>query len=242
MEKYFSQHSFSHCINCAAYTSVDKAETEKEMAFQINATAAGELAAVCKKYDTRFIHISTDYVFDGNGSVAHKESDQTGPVNMYGASKLAGEKATIANNEQAVIIRTSWVYSSYGKNFVKTMLRLMSERESIAVVNDQFGCPTYAADLATAILTILSCHKQLIAGIYHYSNKGVTSWYDFALEIKNLTGSKCQVNPISTDGYPTAAKRPPYSVLATEKIQQAFDLTIPDWRDSLKKCIVLLAV
>lgn len=240
VDKYFEQHSFTKCINCAAYTGVDKAETEKEIAFEINAKAAGELAAVCKKYNTQFIHISTDYVFDGNGSSPYKESDQTNPIGIYGASKWQGELDVLNNNEQSLILRTSWVYSSYGKNFVKTMLRLMSEKETIGVVNDQFGSPTYAADLAEAILIIISSGKDPSLGIYNYCNQGIISWYDFAMEIKNLVNSKCIVNPIDTASYPTPAKRPHYSVLDTTKIQQTFALVIPAWKDSLKKCVALL--
>ncbi|MEO8770842.1 MAG: dTDP-4-dehydrorhamnose reductase [Ferruginibacter sp.] len=240
IENYFSKHSFTHCINCAAYTAVDKAETEKELAYDVNAKAAGYLAAVCKKYHTQFIHVSTDYVFDGNGIVPYKESDQTNPMGIYGASKLKGETEVFKNNDQSIVLRTSWVYSSYGKNFVKTMLRLMKEKESIGVVNDQYGSPTYAADLAEAILTIISSNNEITPGIYNYCNEGIISWYDFALEIKKLTNSNCIVNPIDTASYPTPAKRPHYSVLDTKKIQQTFNVSIPAWKDSLKKCVALL--
>lgn len=241
IENLFSKRSFSHCINCAAYTAVDKAETEQPLAFEINAKAAGELAAVCKKYNVRFIHVSTDYVFNGNGSVPYKESDQTDPVNIYGASKLEGEKEVFKNNDQSIILRTSWVYSSYGKNFVKTMLRLMNEKESIGVVNDQVGSPTYAADLAEAILTIIARIEKPIAGIYNYCNEGIISWYEFASEIKRSINSNCKVNPIETSAYPTPAKRPHYSVLDTTKVRKTFGLAIPAWKDSLEKCIKLLA-
>ena len=242
IEKYFNQHAFTHCINCAAYTAVDKAETEKETALDVNAKAAGSLAAVSKKYNTQFIHISTDYVFNGNGTVPYKESDETNPIGIYGASKLQGEVEVFKNNEQSIVFRTSWVYSSFGKNFVKTMLRLMNEKESIGVVNDQVGSPTYAADLAEIILTIISSNRDIIPGIYNYCNEGVISWYDFALEIKKLTNSKCIVNPIDTASYPTPAKRPHYSVLDTNKIKQTFGVSIPGWKESLKKCIQLLTL
>jgi dTDP-4-dehydrorhamnose reductase len=241
IENLFINQSFRHCINCAAYTAVDKAETEQSLAFQINATAVAHLAAVCKKYDTQFIHVSTDYVFNGNGSTPYKESDQTDPVNVYGASKLEGEKEVFEHNDQSIILRTSWVYSSYGKNFVKTMLRLMNEKETINVVNDQVGSPTYAADLAEAILTIVSTNEKQIAGIYNYCNEGVISWYQFASEIKRLINSKCEVNPIETSAYPTPAKRPHYSVLDTTKICATFGIVIPSWKTSLEKCIKLLA-
>ena len=240
IESYFSQHSFTHCINCAAYTAVDKAETEKELAYEVNAQAPGYLAAFSKKFNAQFIHFSTDYVFDGNGTIPYTESDQTNPIGIYGTSKLLGEKEVFKNNEQSIILRTSWVYSSYGKNFVKTMLRLMNERESIGVVNDQVGSPTYAADLAEAILRIISSNKEIIPGIYNYCNEGIISWYDFALEIKKLTNSKCIVNPIDTASYPTPAKRPQYSVLDANKIKQTFGVSIPGWKESLKKCIQLL--
>ncbi|MFT3908701.1 MAG: dTDP-4-dehydrorhamnose reductase [Ferruginibacter sp.] len=238
---FFSQYSFTHCINCAAYTAVDKAESEPALAFKTNAAAAGNLAVVCKKNNTQFIHISTDYVFDGNGTVPYKETDPTDPQGVYAASKLDGEKEVIRNNDQSIIIRTSWVYSSYGKNFVKTMLRLMNEKESIGVVNDQVGSPTYAADLAAAILEIISLNKENTAGIYHYCNEGIISWYDLATAIKQLINSKCIVNPIPTSAYPTPAKRPKYSVLDTTKIRDTFGVNIPLWRDSLEKCIGLLS-
>lgn len=222
------------CINCAAYTAVDIAESEKDLAFQVNGEAVGVLAAVCKKFDTKFIHISTDYVFDGTATVPYTETSATNPVNLYGASKLEGEKQALHYNPGCIIIRTSWVYSSYGKNFVKTILRLMGERNEVKVVDDQFGSPTYAADLAKAILDIIPNYKP---GIYHYSNDGVISWYDFALAIKEISNSKCEVIAIPTTEYPTPAKRPHYSVFNKEKIIQTFQLEIPDWKESLKKCL-----
>ncbi len=240
IENYFSKHALTHCINCAAYTAVDKAESEKELAYETNAVAAAHLAAVCRKNKVTFIHFSTDYVFDGNGSVPYNESDQTGPQAVYGYSKLEGENAVLKNNDEAIIIRTSWVYSSFGKNFVKTMLKLMSEKESIGVVNDQLGCPTYAADLAEAVLKIISENNRPAAGIYNYCNEGITSWYEFAMAIKNISGSKCMVNPITTNDYPTPAKRPHYSVLDTTKIKETFHLSIPGWKQSLEKCLKLL--
>ncbi|CAN5551965.1 dTDP-4-dehydrorhamnose reductase [soil metagenome] len=247
---FFETHNINCCINCAAYTAVDKAETETELAFRINGDAVGNLATICKNYNAIFVHISTDYVFDGSASSPYKEDNPVSPVNLYGASKLKGEQLAIANNPDAIIIRTSWVYAAFGNNFVKTMLRLMKERESIHVVNDQQGCPTFAADLAMVIMkmvTYLKCSPTeanslgLKSNIFHYSNAGITNWFEFAVAIKELSGSNCQVNPISTAAYPTPAKRPAYSVLDTTKIQTTFQLTIPFWKDSLQKCITALA-
>jgi len=237
--KYFSFNKIEICINCAAYTAVDKAETEKDTAFEINATAAGNLAKVCNEYGVKFIHISTDYVFPGNGERPYKETDDTHPINVYAASKLEGEKLVAAANPHAIIIRTSWVYSSFGKNFVKTMLRLMAEKETIGVVSDQMGCPTYAADLAEAIMQIID-KNNFVAGFYHYCNQGVISWFEFATAIKNISGSKCLVNPIATQDYPTPAMRPHYSALDTTKFSDTFHIVIPAWEDSLRKCIALL--
>ena len=239
VEKYFSENKIDYCFNCAAYTAVDKAETEKDLAFESNGAAVGNLAAVCKKYNALLIHISTDYVFNGQATSPYKETDTTDPVNAYGASKLLGEQEAVKNNEVTVIIRTSWVYSSFGKNFVKTMLRLMSEKESISVVNDQFGCPTYAADLAAAMMAIIQ-NENIPAGIYNYSNKGMINWYQFAVAIKEISDSNCLVNPVPSSQYPTPAKRPNYSVMDTSKIQQIFNVDIPAWRDSLEKCISIL--
>ncbi len=240
VEKFFSENKIDHCFNCAAYTAVDKAETETELAFESNGIAVGQLAAICKKYRTTFIHISTDYVFNGNAKEPYKETNTTDPVNAYGASKLLGEIEAIKNNPASIIIRTSWVYSSFGKNFVKTMLRLMSEKESVSVVNDQLGCPTYANDLAETIMKIITENDNPSAGIYNYSNIGVISWYEFALAIKEISGSGCVVNPVSSSQYPTPAKRPKYSVMDTAKIQQVFNIEIPFWKDSLEKCVAIL--
>ncbi len=249
LEKYFSKHRIDYCVNCAAYTAVDKAETETEKAFLINGAAVGNLAKYCKAQGAVFIHISTDYVFDGTSTNPYKEEDTVNPVNLYGASKLMGEELAILNNPNSIIIRTSWVYSSSGNNFVKTMLRLMKERESIQVVSDQMGCPTYAADLASAIMQIIEQLKintdflnqdGTVAHIFNYSNQGVINWYQFALAIKELSGSACEVNPILSSQYPTPAKRPQYSVMDTSKIQQTFHLVIPNWKNSLQNCIALL--
>jgi dTDP-4-dehydrorhamnose reductase len=242
---YFEVTKPAYCINCAAYTAVDRAEQEKNMAFQVNAEAVGVLAVVCNKYYTRFIHLSTDYVFNGEGTHPYKEDDATHPVNTYGASKLEGEKQALQYNPSCIIIRTSWVYSEFGNNFVKTMLRLMKEKEEISVVNDQFGSPTYAADLAQTILSIISQCEQLPAnckpGIYHYSNEGIISWYDFAVAIKQLSGSHCKIKPITTAQYPTPAKRPHYSVLDKTKIQATFQLSLYPWKESLARCLQKLS-
>jgi len=241
VRKFFVENLPSYCINCAAYTAVDKAETDPDTAFAVNATAPGILAAACREYNARFIHISTDYVFDGTSPVPYKEEDNTNPVNVYGKTKLKGEQLCMEANPHAIIIRTAWVYSSFGHNFVKTMLRLMKERPVINVVNDQTGAPTSAADLAQCILTIIgNTHTSLDnwhPGIYHYSNKGRITWYDFAVAIKELSGSTCQVNPIPTSQYPTPAKRPNFSLLDTGKMEATFGCTIPDWKDSLRQVL-----
>jgi dTDP-4-dehydrorhamnose reductase len=234
----------AYCINCAAYTAVDRAEDEKDLAFQVNGESVGVLAAVCKEHNTRFIHISTDYVYDGNGTKPYLETDKTDPINVYGASKLDGENQALKFNPESIIIRTSWVYSEFGKNFVKTMLELMATRDQISVVNDQIGSPTYAADLAEAILQIIESDVQkpdsTTGGIYHYSNEGVISWFDFAVAIKEISGSECKINPIHSSFFPTKAKRPNYSVLDKSKIRSTFNLQLKDWRKSLAVCIAKL--
>lgn len=227
------------CINCAAYTAVDKAETEPDLAKLVNAESTGVLAAVCKEYNTRFIHISTDYVFNGNAHKPYSESDPTDPQSVYGATKREGEILALQYNPQTMIFRTSWVYSVYGKNFVKTMMRLMKEKSSISVVNDQWGSPTHAADLAKCIMDILASGK-FIPGIYHFSNEGMINWFQFAEAIKELTGSSCEVNPIPTSAYPTPAKRPAYSVMSKDKLKEVFNIAPAPWEKSLAVCIALL--
>ncbi|MDP9229362.1 MAG: dTDP-4-dehydrorhamnose reductase [Bacteroidota bacterium] len=243
-----------YCINCAAYTAVDKAEEEKALAFEINGEAVGVLAAICLEHETLFIHISTDYVFDGTASLPYSETTETNPVNSYGASKLVGEEQAFLYNPETIIIRTSWLYSSFGKNFVKTILKRLKEKDEINVVNDQLGSPTYGADLAEVILQIITRlhthpartypfstggHSPLTThgGIYHYSNEGIINWYEFAIEIKKLSGSSCKINPITTEEYPTPAKRPAYSVLDKTKIQQTFGINLKNWKESLAICI-----
>ncbi len=241
LEDYFREHQPAYCVNCAAYTAVDKAEQDKEGAYRTNAVAVGMLASVCASAGARLVHISTDYVFDGRSPVPYKESDETNPVNCYGASKLEGEKLCLQKNHQAMIIRTAWVYSEFGNNFVKTMIRLMKERESLNVVNDQVGAPTYAADLAGAILQIFDSRKW-VPGIFHYSNQGRISWFDFATAIREETGAGCQVNPIPSSQFPTPAKRPSFSLLDTHKFRQTFAVEIPEWRSSLQRCLAQLKV
>lgn len=236
---FFQQHQPAICINAAAYTAVDKAESEQELALQINARAVGNLAMNCKKYGARFIHISTDYVFDGNAKSPYKEDHPVDPVNFYGESKLQGEQEAMENDPASIIIRTSWVYSFYGNNFVKTMLRLMKEREQISVINDQFGSPTYAADLAEIVLNIATNNK-LNPGIYHYSNAGEISWFDFAVAIKEISKARCIVNPVDSSGYKTIARRPFYSVMDKEKITSVYNIPLKDWKESLATCISLL--
>jgi dTDP-4-dehydrorhamnose reductase len=240
VKNFFRLQPFLACINCAAYTAVDKAETEKEKALVVNADAVGNLAEACAEHRTHFIHISTDYVFDGNSSTPYAEDSETDPINHYGLSKLKGELLALQKNPDSIIIRTSWVYSEHGNNFVKTMMRLMKERESINVVNDQVGSPTYAADLAKAIMKIIEKHIEnpaAVKGIYHYSNEGSISWYEFAVAIKELIGSSCKVNPVPTSQYPTPARRPYYSLLNKSKIKSVYGLKIPHWKDSLRRCI-----
>lgn len=245
VNNFFATHSISYCINCAAYTAVDKAESERENAFLINATAVEILAKACQQHNAQLLHISTDYVFDGTATQPYKETDDTNPVSVYGQSKLLGEELAMQNAPSSIIIRTAWVYSSFKNNFVKTMLRLMKEKESlpadrhgINVVSDQFGCPTYAADLAAAIMQVIASNQsKLNPGIYNYTNAGITNWYEFAVTIKKLSGSSCIVNPITTAQYSTAANRPAYSVLDTTKIKETFPVVIPDWEESLGKCL-----
>ena len=225
-----------YCINCAAYTAVDKAESEKELAFIVNAESVGILAAVSHAMHCKFIHVSTDYVYNGDKQGEHHESDTPQPISVYGQSKLAGEHAAIDNNPETVIIRTSWVYSQFGHNFVKTMMRLMKEKPSISVVNDQHGSPTWAADLARFIMLVL-LHKEWAPGIYNFSNEGNITWYEFAEEIKKIIKSKCEVNSIPTASYPTPAKRPANSLMSKSKINSVFGYTPIDWRVSLAACI-----
>jgi dTDP-4-dehydrorhamnose reductase len=235
---WFKKYQPQFCINCAAYTAVDKAESEPAKALLINGDAVGYLAKACAANGCRLIQISTDYVFDGTATEPVDENTKPNPISSYGVSKQKGETLAQALAPGSIIIRTSWVYSAYGNNFVKTMLRLMAERPMLNVVNDQFGSPTYAADLANAIMCIISkidgATQDKFGGIYHYANAGIISWYDFAVAIKALSGLRCQVNPIPSSAYPTEARRPAYSGFDTQKISFTFNLKIPDWEDSLQ--------
>lgn len=224
-------------FNCGAYTAVDKAESEKDLAFTVNFLAIELIAKYSKETNAKLIHISTDYVFDGSSSIALDEDAETNPINVYGESKLAGEMACLKENPESIVIRTSWVYSKFGNNFVKTMQRLMKERDEINVVNDQIGSPTYAADLAKTMIDIIESPKW-IPGIYNYSNEGEISWYEFALSIKELGSYECKVGGIPSSSYPTPAKRPSFSLLNKEKIKAVYNLNVPEYKKSLKKMFV----
>lgn len=236
LDSFFQKNKIDVCFNCAAYTAVDKAESDIELADLINNIAVEKLAVLSTKYDFKLLHISTDFVFDGENFQPYKESDATHPLGVYGNSKLNGENWVLKN--EGIVIRTSWLYSSFGHNFVKTMLNLAKSRDELSVIFDQVGTPTYAADLAEAIFKV-AFHENLftLSGIYHYSNEGVASWYDFALAIFEFSEIDIKVNPIFTKEYPTPAKRPHYSVLDKSKIKSHFQIEIPYWRSSLKKCL-----
>ena len=242
VKSFFEKNRIDYCINCAAYTAVDKAESEKEKAFLINADAVRNLADVCNIRQIKLIHISTDYVYNGLTKISLKEENEVGPINIYGHSKLKGEEFAFEKNPATLIIRTSWVYSSFGNNFVKTMLRLFKEKKEINVVADQYGSPTYAADLAEVIMKFVESMQQgkRWPGIFNYCNEGVITWYQFAEEIKSLVNSNCIINPIPTSSYKTAARRPQYSVLDTSKIKDTLQISIPDWKESLEKCVGIL--
>ena len=243
LESFFINCHIDVVINCAAYTNVVEAEKEAEMAEAVNARGVMNLARLAKRYSIKLIHISTDSVFDGEYNHPYEEGDATNPVNVYSRSKLKGEKAMLAiNPENSIIIRTSWVYSKHGNNFVKTMLELGRNKKSIKVVYDQIGTPTSAKDLAGLILEILPSISFKEVEIYHYSNEGTISWYDFAKEIFAYSGINCEVEPISTIDYGAAVKRPYYSVLSKRKIKNDFHITIPFWKDSLMDCLDELRV
>ncbi|MFI1772637.1 dTDP-4-dehydrorhamnose reductase [Thalassobellus citreus] len=233
---FFESKQIDYCINCAAYTNVDKAESNKELAVSVNEEGVRYLAESCKKYNAIFIQISTDFVFDGNKSTSYKETDITNPLSIYGLTKLNGEIAAISTLEKHVIYRTSWLYSEYGNNFMKTMLTLGQERDFLNIVSDQIGTPTYAKDLAKIILQFILGNNDKF-GTYHYSNEGVASWYDFAKAIFDETSTKIKITPIKSEDYLTPAKRPKFSVLDKTKIKNTFELEIPHWRDSLKEAI-----
>jgi len=240
IDAFFKGNNFDFCVNCAAYTMVDKAESESGMAFELNAEAVGHLAIACEKYDVSLIHISTDFVFDGAKRSPYTEEDTPKPLNVYGLSKLKGEQYIQNRSEKFFIIRTSWLYSEYGNNFVKSMLRLAKDRDVIQVVNDQIGSPTNANDLADVIVQLME-ENSTKYGLYHYCNMGETSWYDFARAIYNEKNVTVTVRPIPAIEYPTPAKRPKYSVMDTSKIREALQIEIPVWDESLKKTCKNLA-
>ena len=233
---FFAEQTFDFVINCAAYTAVDKAEDDAEAADRVNRLGAELLA----RYGRRIIQISTDYVFDGEASRPYKEDDETRPMSVYGRTKRAGEEVVLAQAETAVVVRTSWLYSSFGGNFVKTMQRLGRERESLGVVFDQVGTPTYAADLAAAVTVMLPEITPGMKEIFHYSNEGVASWYDFACAIMQESHLSCAVRPIESAEYPTRAARPAFSVLNKAKIKKRFGLAVPHWTDGLKRCVKMM--
>ena len=236
VEDFVRENNIDVIINCAAYTAVDKAESDIDLAEKINIFGSKNLA----KTGAKIIHISTDYVFDGTNHKPYQPDEKTNPVSVYGKTKRNGELAVMENAEIAVIIRTAWLYSEYGNNFVKTMRRLGAEKAEINVVSDQIGSPTYAADLANAIVKIIPQMNKENSGIYHFTNEGICSWYDFAKEIMEMSELKCLVKPIKSSQYPTAAARPFYSVLDKDKIKSVFGININHWKDSLKKCISVL--
>jgi dTDP-4-dehydrorhamnose reductase len=241
LNEFFTINHPDVVINCAAYTAVDKAESEEKMAFLINSTAAGYLSSVSAKYRALLIHISTDYVFDGKAFLPYIETSGTSPISAYGRSKSAGELAIHQYATNALIIRTSWLYSEFGNNFVKSIIKYAKERGTLHVVYDQIGTPTHARDLAKTILEIIpSAVKSTGIEIYHYSNEGVASWYDFAKAIIEFSGAACKINPILSKDYPQVAIRPLYSVLDKSKIKERFSIDIPYWRDSLKDCVIRL--
>ena len=241
LQAFIIENNINAVINCAAYTAVDKAEEDAEIAEEVNSKGVLNLVNALQTVNGKLIHISTDYVFDGNNFLPYKESDPVSPIGVYGETKRTGELAVINSDIDSIVIRTSWLYSSYGNNFVKTMLRLGNEKENLGVIFDQVGTPTYARDLAKTCLEILTAVNSAKisnnGNLYHYSNEGVASWYDFAIAIMELGNVNCKENPIQTKDYPTLAKRPQYSVLNKSKIKTDFKIEIPYWRDSLKDCI-----
>jgi len=235
ISSFFSENSIDVCINCAAYNAVDKAEEGSSGALLLNRDVVETLAKSCAKHHALLVHFSTDYVFAGTNYIPYRETDLTAPKTKYGLSKFQGEEAALKFAERAIVIRTSWLYSAYNYNFVKTILRLLAEKEQIEVVNDQIGTPTFAGDLAKATLDILSkIENKPMNEIYHYSNEGVASWYDFAVAIQEFAHSTCKVLPVDSKRFPAKAKRPHYSVLNKTKIKSDFGIEIPYWRDSLK--------
>lgn len=241
VERFVDENNIDGIINCAAYTAVDKAESDRELCRVLNADAPANLAEAIGRRGGFLIHVSTDYVFDGTKHTPYVETDEPCPNSVYGTTKLEGERKAQQLCERTMIVRTAWLYSTHGNNFVKTMMRLGKERDKLGVIFDQVGTPTYAGDLARAIMTAVC--KGIVPGIYHFSNEGVISWYDFTKAIHRLSGiSDCKVNPIHTADYPTAATRPAFSVLDKSKIKQTYGIEIPYWEESLEKCVKLLMI
>lgn len=244
LDQFFETHQPDFVINCAAYTAVDKAEEDTGAAYTVNVNGPENLAVACKNHRSKLIHISTDYVFDGRNYKPYIETDTPCPTGVYGQTKLEGEQKSFSANDESIIIRTSWLYSAFGSNFVKTMLRLGKERDNLSVVFDQIGTPTYARDLAKVILQIIvqteKHRSRWQPGIYHFSNEGVCSWYDFAVEIMSQAGIPCRISPIESKDFPTKAERPHFSVLNKAKIKSAFEIEIPYWKESLRNCIIAL--
>lgn len=240
LEGFIKANSVDFIVNCAAYTAVDKAEDDVELCYKINADAVRNIGEVAAVNGIKVIHVSTDYVFDGTNHLPYTEDETVCPATIYGKSKLAGEETLLESCKESVIIRTAWLYSSFGNNFVKTMLKLGGERDSLNVIFDQIGTPTYAADLAEAILKVVSS-ENFVPGIYHFSDEGVCSWYDFTKTIHKIAGiTTCKVNPIETKDYPARTPRPHFSVLNKAKIKSTYGITIPHWEESLEKCIHIL--
>jgi len=242
IQNFFEKHTFDLIINCAAYTAVDKAESYKKETDMINHIAVRQIAEIARSNNTKLIHISTDYVYDGLKNNPYSESDATSPLNIYGKTKLDGENAILSiMRSNAIIIRTSWVYSEYRNNFVATILKLAQKNSNLNIISDQVSTPTYAGDLGQVILNIIKSNKfnelKMVSEIYHYSNEGGCSWYDFAKEVVNISGDKCSISPINTEDYPTVAERPRYTIMSKEKISKEFDLKIAFWKDSLKYCM-----
>lgn len=242
LKKFTNNQNISWIINCSAYTAVDKAEEEKNLAYKINAEGILNICQIAKDKKARLIHISTDYVFDGNKKVPYHEDDKTNPLGIYGLSKLAGENNIIKNYDKFFIIRTSWLYGENGKNFVATILKFLNEKSQLKIINDQFGCPTYTKDLAELIYTIINQNSNKY-GIYHFSNENITTWYKFTLKIYEISkkfkiiDKDVEILPITTDQYPTKAKRPIYSVLSKDKVKKTFNINIRSWDDALKEYI-----
>ncbi|WAC41985.1 dTDP-4-dehydrorhamnose reductase [Pedobacter sp. SL55] len=236
LSSLFNQEKPAYVINCAAYTAVDKAEDEADIAKAVNETGAKNLAELCKEHQATLVHISTDFVFEGNDIKLLNEDDVAKPISVYGATKLDGELAIAEELDQHIILRTSWLYSEFANNFVKTMLKLGADRDELNIIADQVGTPTYAIDLANTIFDIIQ-NPEKKYGVYHFSNEGVTSWYDFAKAIFDLSGTQVNVNPIPTSAYPTKATRPHFSVMDKTKIKRDYNIIVPYWMDSLKECI-----